>query len=77
MAMANAETDTLPVSSEATAPIKPGTRKVTVGALAGALVTIIFAILQSNGLTIPNEVFGAASTVATAFLAYMTTESFG
>lgn len=54
----------------------PGTRKVTVGALGGAVVTIVAYTLSQNGITLPQEVFGAASTVVTAVFVYMTRETF-
>ncbi|MCG8494100.1 MAG: hypothetical protein MI743_20995 [Sneathiellales bacterium] len=55
---------------------KPGTRKIAVGSIAGAIVTILTYILSQNGITIPAEVFGAASTVATALFVYLTRETF-
>lgn len=57
-------------------PPNPGTRKVTVGAISGAIVTIIAYVLSKNGVTLPQEVFGAASTVVTAAFVYLTHETF-
>ena len=55
----------------------PGTRKVTVGALSGAVATIVvFAIEFFGGKPLPPEVAAATATVATAVLVYMTKETF-
>ena len=56
---------------------KPGTRKVTIGALSGAVVTIIAYALTKNDVELPQEIFAAASTVVTALLVYLTKETYG
>ncbi len=55
---------------------KPGTRKVTVGALSGAIVTVVVYYLSTTGIQVPAEVVAAATTLVTALLVYRTTETF-
>lgn len=61
--------------SDTTTP-RPGTRKVTVGALSGAIVTVALYCLDLNGSTVPPEVYAGATTMLTALLTYMTRESY-
>lgn len=61
--------------SNGTSPT-PGTRKVTVGALSGALVTVASFIAAEAGLPLTPEVTGAAATLVTALLVYMTRETY-
>ncbi len=61
--------------TEATAA-KPGTRKVAVGSIAGAAMTVIAYALSKNGISLPQEIFGAASTLLTAVFVYKTPETY-
>lgn len=55
----------------------PGTRKVTVGALSGAFVTVIVWLVQSiSDVEIPPEVATALGTLLTALFVYLTTETY-
>tara|TARA_E500000318_G_scaffold111826_1_gene131991 strand:+ start:6064 stop:6309 length:246 start_codon:yes stop_codon:yes gene_type:complete len=72
----NATTAMTATTGTTAPPVKPGTRKVTVGALSGALVTVVLYLLGENGMTVSGEVTGAMSTIVTTFLVYMTTETF-
>ena len=59
------------------APKGPGTRKITVGALSGAAVTIIVRLLEANTtINIPDDAAAALGTLVTAFLFYYTTETY-
>ena len=56
---------------------KPGTRKVTVSALGGAIVVIATYVLGMTPLPpLPPEVVAAATTVVTALITYMTSETY-
>lgn len=56
---------------------RPGTRKVTIGSLGGALVTVVFyGIGAPELLQTKPELVAAATTLVTAFLVYMTTETY-
>ena len=59
------------------ATTSPGTRKVTIGALSGAAVTVIVGLLKANtSFQIPDDVAVALGTVVTTFLFYFTPESY-
>lgn len=53
------------------------TKKVTAGALTGALTVIALAVLNYFGIELPPEVSGAITGVLTSGAAYMKTEEFG
>jgi|GEM_PF-4006043 len=55
---------------------RPGTRKITIGVLAGAVVALAAYGFKLGGHPLPGEVTAAAGTLITAFLAYMTTETY-
>lgn len=55
---------------------RPGTRKVTVGVLSGAVVAVLVSFASSAGVEISPEVVSAATTLVTAILVYTTSETF-
>ncbi len=55
---------------------KPGTRKVTVGALSGAVVTLLAYLLKDTAYALSPEVTAAAGTLVTAILFYLTPETY-
>lgn len=56
---------------------KPGTRKVTVGALGGAAATVIVWLLKATvKVQIPGEVATAIGTLTTAIFVYLTKETY-
>ena len=58
--------------------VKPGTRKITMGALGGAVVAIIaYGFKEIGQQPLPAEIVAAATTVVTALLVYMTNETYG
>ena len=64
--------------AERTAEIQPvpGTRKVTVGALSSAIVTIVAMLFSGLGKPLPPEAAAAASTVVAALFTYLTRETY-
>lgn len=57
-------------------PPKPGTRKITVGALSGAVVTILVHVFSQLQVPLSAEVTAAMGSIVTAILTYMTTETY-
>lgn len=55
---------------------KPGTRKVTVGALSGAVITILAYALSYYEIKVPAEIYAALSTIASTVAVYMTSETY-
>lgn len=63
-------------NSTASGPVVPGTRKVTVSALAGALVTVAMAFVPQDASFNTPQVAAALSTIVMAVLFYVTPESY-
>ena len=60
-----------------TVSVKPGTQKVTVGALGGAAAAIIVWLLKATlKVEIPGEVATALGTIVTAIFVYLTKETY-
>ena len=54
----------------------PGTRKVTIGALGSAVVTVLAMLFNWYGKPLPPELTAACSTLVAAFLTDFTTETY-
>ncbi|UJB73439.1 hypothetical protein HRE53_33170 (plasmid) [Acaryochloris sp. 'Moss Beach'] len=66
-----------PKGTDSSDKIKPSTRKVTVGALAGALVTVgVWVIGETTTIEIPDPVSAALGTILTAIFVYNTEETY-
>lgn len=53
-----------------------GKRKVTVGALGGAIATILVFVLQSYDVDVPDGLHGVLATAVTALAVYVTREHY-
>lgn len=56
---------------------KPGTRKIAVGSLAGAAITVLVWLIETTtNISVPPQVATALGTLLTAIFVYLTPEAY-